>query len=694
MSTVLHSLIENWRRRLAWSNSGRSWEERLGALALVAAAGCTYWFGRKLERSQQVVLWGLLLVGLVIVLRRGWVKLFGPVLFYDLIRLARRGRYAFLRCVYALLLLLMLSSVYTSHETRRAYSVGTRASEMASLGESFFTTFFVVQFLAVGLLTPAYVAGAICEEKERKTLEFLLATDLRNREIVLSKLASRLANLSLLILTGLPILSFTQFLGGVDPDLVLAGFAATGLTMLGLAGLSVLCSVYARKARTAIVLTYALMAIYFACSGLALAVLSWYPAIASLSLPFASVPFTIQNLMGALNAGNPLVVLSELERALSSGQPLADVVPGLLRSYVLFHGLVAVSCSAWAVLRLRAVFLHETYEDREARRRKSRLLPGGRRPRVSDHPMVWKEVFADGGLALNWFGRIVLGILVVGSFVPIVWMEVYYYFNQSSAPSRVMETNAYVRIVGTIVAIIALLGVALRASSSVSGERDRQTWDSLLTTPLESNAILFGKWIGSVLSVRWAAVWLAAIWLVGFVTGGLSLLAIPLLMSACLIYAGFLALLGLWFSASCRTTLRANLSTLAVTGILGGGYWLLFSCCIPLFQGAGPGAGIEDLLQFLALGMTPPITLGFLAFTSEEMVRAMSAHNPPIEGKLIGFSILGLLCWAVAAVVAWGVASTHLRAATGREVKYPHLTSLDEPPRAPPLPRDEAPVER
>ena len=80
------------------------------------------------------------------------------------------------------------------------------------------------------------VAGSIAEEKDRKTLEFLLATDLRNREIILSKLGARLANLLLFILTGLPILSILQFLGGVDPNLVLAGFAATFLTMAGLGG--------------------------------------------------------------------------------------------------------------------------------------------------------------------------------------------------------------------------------------------------------------------------------------------------------------------------------------------------------------------------------------------------------------------------------------------------------------------------
>ena len=82
------------------------------------------------------------------------------------------------------------------------------------LAESFFGSFMFIQLLAVSILTPAYVASSIADEKERKTLEFMLATDLRNREIVLSKLFSRLANLTLFILTGLPILSILQFLGG------------------------------------------------------------------------------------------------------------------------------------------------------------------------------------------------------------------------------------------------------------------------------------------------------------------------------------------------------------------------------------------------------------------------------------------------------------------------------------------------
>src|SRR5207244_758429 len=104
----------------------------------------------------------------------------------------------------------------------------------------------------------------IAEEKDRKTLEFMLATDLNNREIVMSKLLSRLANMTLFLLTGLPILSVLQFMGGVDADLMLAGFAGTGLTMLGLACVSILASTLFQKPRDAIGVTYLLIIAYIA----------------------------------------------------------------------------------------------------------------------------------------------------------------------------------------------------------------------------------------------------------------------------------------------------------------------------------------------------------------------------------------------------------------------------------------------
>src|SRR5207247_1857182 len=100
-------------------------------------------------------------------------------------------------------------------------------------------------------------------------LEFLLASDLSSREIVLGKLVSRLANVGLLISAGLPILSLLELVGGIDPNLVLAGFVTTGLTALGLASVSLLCSMYARQSLRALIFAYLLVFLYLALSGLA-----------------------------------------------------------------------------------------------------------------------------------------------------------------------------------------------------------------------------------------------------------------------------------------------------------------------------------------------------------------------------------------------------------------------------------------
>ena len=74
----------------------------------------------------------------------------------------------------------------------------------------------VLGALVVVALTPAFTAAAITDEKERKTLDFLLVTDLSTREIVFGKLAARAGALFTLVLAGLPILSLIQFFGGIE----------------------------------------------------------------------------------------------------------------------------------------------------------------------------------------------------------------------------------------------------------------------------------------------------------------------------------------------------------------------------------------------------------------------------------------------------------------------------------------------
>jgi ABC-type transport system involved in multi-copper enzyme maturation permease subunit len=694
MPSFVESCAAWLRSRFSWSNSRQSWEERLAGLFLLVSAVVLGWYGTRLALSQQVLLWGVLALALTLLLRRGWLKLFGPVLFYDVVRTSRRGRYILFRCLYAGLLTLLLVWVYYMWSWRLDRTGRIPAHDMPEFAESFFVMFMVVQFAAVWLLTPGYTAGAVAEEKDRRTLEFLLATDLRNREIVLSKLASRLANLTLLILTGLPILSMLQLLGGVDPNLVLAGFAATGLTMLSLAGLSILNSVLLRKPRDAIVLTYLGAVAYLVLAGVTELVVTLNPSwgLGGLAVTWGDNPVTVLDVVRGFDAGNIVAAWIKLVGAVSGGAHLDDVLPAMLRNYAIFHGAVAVVCSTWAVARLRAVALKEMYGRAQQSSLAVRVFG---RPRVGSAPMLWKEVFAEPGIRLNWLGRLFIAVLVIGGFVP-VWFIVQEYLEHVTAPRPWMPPggawrflneamNLWVRVVGTGVACLTLLAVAVRASTSVGGERDRQTFDSLLTSPLDSTPILFAKWLGSILSVRWAWLWLGLIAGLGLVTGGLHPIALPLLLMAWVIYAAVLASIGLWFSTVARTTLRATLYTLFTVVGISFGHWLLYMCCIPVFwMGGQPGPGLDWIPQFQAVGLTPPVTLGFLAFGWHDFDDYGPLRREWL--KFGGYACVGLFFYFVAAAGLWGGVSARFRVVTGRTGFRPPERS--HRPRVPaPLPR-------
>jgi ABC-type transport system involved in multi-copper enzyme maturation permease subunit len=529
----------------------------------------------------------------------------------------------------------------------------TPEQQAGRFAQNYFETFMVVQILAVMLLTPAYVAGSVADEKVKKTLEFLLATDLRNREIVLSKLLSRLANLTLFVLTGLPILSLIMFLGGVDPNLVLAGFAVTALTMAGLGGLSILNSVSFKRPRDAVTMTYMALVAYYALSFLAATYRS------SLSAP------PLNDIVEAFNAGNIFLSLPRVSRAADAGT-LATEVPILLKSYGLFHGIVFAAGTILAVLRLRRVALKQMYG--KPRRTSVRTSLFGR-PAVGLQPMLWKEFFVEGGFRFNLLAAVILALLLIGTLLPGLIIV----FNWMIDPSRggpmgdwfnmSREMNIYIRLAGTGVAFLLLLGVAVRASTSISSERDRQTLDALLTTPIDSSTILWSKWLGSVLSFRLGWAWLALIYGMGILTGGLNLFALPLLLASWFVYAGVFAAIGLWFSMSCGSTMRATVLTLFTTVGLSIGHWLI---CMPLcyIPAMGGGRFGEDFIKIHA-GMTPPAVLGLLAFSGEDFRHDFGRSE---FAQIIFFCMFGIFVWSVAGLgFFFGMVNPRFRTITGRQ---------------------------
>lgn len=671
----------------------RTWETRVALGVMGVAAATLWWFGGDLSLKTQILLWGGLLGTVVLVAQSGWVNLFGPVLFYDLVRTGRRSRYILFRFIYGFILfgVLVWMHIAWNMEHRPQQTQQDRNTRAARLADQYFATFMTMQVLAVLLLTPAYTAGAIAEEKDRKTLEFILATDLEDREIVLSKLVSRLCSLTFVLLVSLPILSLMQFMGGVDPEMVLACYLATALTMTSLASLSILASVYARKTRDALGRVYMGTIAYLTVLPIVEILLRWVaPTVGAVRLWFGDGAPTILDVVEIVNHGNIFMAYWSLAMTVSAGRSLAAALENVLGDYVTFHVICTAICTTWAVLRLRAVALAQTSVAAVRVKAKSSLLPRivRRRPPVSNRPMLWKEVYADSGPRLNILGRIVVGVLVLASFTPVGWIIYEYWFPSAgwgmNREQFHQAINVWVRLAGTIVGCLLLLSIAVRASGTITGERDKQTLDSLFTSPLESDTMFFAKWWGSICSVRWGLAWLGSIWLVGFWLGGLQFYAVPLVAGAWVVFACFFAALGMWFTTSSKTTTRATLMTMILALFFGGLNWLVLGMCCyaPLaWAGGRSNSGpIEEIMRFHGLGLTPPITLGWLALEGFEFDRTWQRRDA--EKNTI-CAILGLCGWAVLAGCLYAAGNERFRDVSGRKtLRYGDYAPLRAPPEA------------
>lgn len=673
-------------RRVPWSNSRQAWRER-GALLVVLASALVLWgFAGRLPQVAQIVLWAILLLVAAYSLRRSWVQLFGPMLFFEMMRAGRRRRQFVFRILYASLLLSILFFAYWSWFLDRPESIwqlmmgaSLRARELADFAAQFFLVFMVVQFLTIFWLTPAYTAGAITVEKERQTLDALLATDLRNHEIVLSTYVSRLANLGMLLLVGLPILAILQFMGGVDPNLVLAGFAASGLTTISLAALGTVNSLYASKPRDAVLWTYIVAVGY-----LFITSISWVlllPRLHLANFPSTDVwtsPVELKDVIEWGSIGNIGAVLVQLKHEMDKGGHLDVLVPAALTKYAWFHGMVTVTCGVLTIVRFRQKLL-EPRETLPQGLRKKRVLRRRwwmriGRPTVSGRAVLWKELFVDVGKKRRLFGGLASGALLAAAFVPAIHFA--YFFGRLSPTgpndSLTLLMNYWVRGASAFLGCSLLLGVTVRAAGCVSGERDRQTLDGILATPLDNRTILWEKWLGCIFSQRWPWVALVVVWVLGFLSGALHPWAVAAFVVAWLAYAGFLAGLGLWFSVANRSTLKSVFGTLC-TAVLMLGVLLLLAFDIPEWWMP------KWLYMYWPLVTLPPTTLGFLAFSPINYDDWWAGKSELNFLPLV--LVLQFIAWWICAMVLVCMANIRFRVVTGR------TSGLPNPPCSrPPLP--------
>jgi ABC-type Na+ efflux pump permease subunit len=459
--------------------------------------------------------------------------MFGPLYYYELVRLSRKGGNIAVRCGYALVTLATLFFVFRDrfpdyNPFLHPFAVEAAESrQLARLAHDFVTAVLVVQTVAILVLTPAYLAGSVAGEKERGTLDLLFTTHLTDREIVLGKLAAAATNLGGVLLAGLPLLAVTQLWGGVDLSALLAAFVAAGFNVLCVGSLSILCSALFRTTYDALANAYAVVVMY-------LFVLAFFC--------FAIRPFAT-TAVGVFVEDGPFV-------------PLATCVA--------VDGVITA-----IAIRLAIAVLRPDEPDRRTAatpvvpaptKARAKKASAGRQVQlqfspVGEWPLLWREINptanARGERFLDrYWPALVLVAALLGCLLSVdLKADLHDGFERIILGFLILMSSG----------IVWCWAVSISAAMSVCREREQKTLDTLLALPVSRSTIAGAKWLGAILRGR--TCYLPMI-VTAFVAGvGLShplrALLLPMTLAA---HIAFLASLGLRVSVVSRTALRARVT--------------------------------------------------------------------------------------------------------------------------------------
>jgi hypothetical protein len=359
----------------------------------------------------------------------------------------RRGRHFLFQRLYLAALLVEFGWFLVTWMLRLWWPPDRELSPSRMTGElaTFYFFFFVIQnHVLLLLLTPALAAGRLTEEKSRGTLPLLLTTQLTTAQLLVGKWLGQASRVLVLTSTAYPLLAFLHVLAGLPPLTLLTVGVQTVLWTIVLAAGALLASVWAQRTTTAV------LACYLG-GAAALGMLAWVgPAVNLLDLAFLQ----------------PV-------RLVGAGEP--SLAP-LLGMWTLLLGLTA-GCMLVAIWRLRPAHA----------RMLAHVKRSGRgwwwsRPEIAGNPLRWKERFV-GEMPLfkavrhvpRWLGMSLVFLIGAG-----LW-----WLGPSNREIYFWHALALILVPGGLVSV--------RASGAISGERESQTWDSLLLTPLDTRHLVRGK---------------------------------------------------------------------------------------------------------------------------------------------------------------------------------------------------------
>jgi len=417
----------------------------------------------------------------------------------------------------------------------------------------------------IGLI-PSVAAPGIAGERDRKSLDALLATRLSSADIVLGVMVSALLRCAAGVTVMLPVVVLAVYWGGIDVRWVLLAALGVASTALVLAALSIAVSVSTRTARRAIAITMLLIALWFFVPFFLVGVFArgWPSA----------VLWARPALLWVLDS-NPLVVVLNL-----AGLVARVPLPVAVLRMVALQLAAAAGLTLWAIGRLRPA--SRALYDVEGRTGLLRALrrTRHRRPPCGDDPILWHEMHPlPRATRLELLlGHVIHAVWAAGFVVTTLLFAVPAFseliergygpspeamkppelhpaghllvktmtaYGAAAAPGQArLEFNIVLRQGSAILGFFFVLFVAGAATEGIAGERERDTWLALLATPLTGREILRAKMLGAVWRARECIAWMVGLWLVGLLAGAVHPLGFVAGLAQLAVSAWFFAAAG------------------------------------------------------------------------------------------------------------------------------------------------------
>jgi ABC-type Na+ efflux pump permease subunit len=535
----------------------------------------------------------------------------GPLFNREVLTQPRHLQHYLIRTGYVLLLMILL---YTASQATFGWQQYRSLQAQASFGILAFQLFSIVQLTLAIFLALLSSANMIAQEKDRRTFDLLLITDLHDAEIVIGKLLGSLLPVLTLLTCSIPVFVAIYALGGITIDQVIWLQVLCLASAFAAGSWGILVALWRDKTFQTLAISFLgfLMMItiseglFYALSdrpawaGI-LSVLDPYRALFLILMPFqlhgseaSSLNYDIlRGVLGNLGLGIILVIISI--RWLREWNPRKSIFMAPAEDEIDPKSIVTRTRNIW------------------------------------EKPILWREIMTRA------YGRkmifIKLGYVLIAGFLTTMMFQLLH----SSTLILGMVTPVGFLFIG--LCLMGMILINAQAVTSITGERDGQTLELLLVTDISANDFIYGKLGGIFWNTK------ETILIPLGVLIALAVMGVTNIEGAIFIGLGYLVLTAFAAMLGIHSALSFDRSRTAIGNSLGTMFFLFIGIfiCMMLIVEARSSFALQ-LPSFMVFILGGSIGLGV----------SLTAKNPSTALKLAATILPFLTFYAITAFLLGG----------------------------------------